>query len=47
MRKFSIGKFHLNFIVNIWNFLRGADIDIEAKAKVIYESDTDDIISQN
>ncbi len=28
------------------NFLRGADIDIEVKAKVIYESDTDDIINQ-
>jgi len=24
----------------------GADIDIEVKAKVIYESDTDDIINQ-
>ena len=27
-------------------FFRGADIDIEVKAKVIYESDTDDIINQ-
>ncbi len=27
-------------------FFEGADIDIEVKAKVIYESDTDDIINQ-
>ncbi len=27
-------------------FFKGADIDIEVKAKVIYESDTDDIINQ-
>ena len=27
-------------------FFQGADIDIEVKAKVIYESDTDDIINQ-
>ncbi len=27
-------------------FFMGADIDIEVKAKVIYESDTDDIINQ-
>ena len=27
-------------------FFAGADIDIEVKAKVIYESDTDDIINQ-
>ena len=27
-------------------FFKGADIDIEVRAKVIYESDTDDIINQ-
>ena len=27
-------------------FFEGEDIDIEVKAKVIYESDTDDIINQ-
>ena len=27
-------------------FFEGVDIDIEVKAKVIYESDTDDIINQ-
>ena len=27
-------------------FFEGADIDVEVKAKVIYESDTDDIINQ-
>ncbi len=27
-------------------FFKGADVDIEVKAKVIYESDTDDIINQ-
>ena len=27
-------------------FFGGADIDIEVRAKIIYESDTDDIINQ-